>query len=81
MCMQENIEKQKAAISKMAAMDLPEVAGFEMLKEQMKLQKLDKESGSFGMSFRRRKRAKFVEIRWRIKTYSGIMNKTIIRED
>ena len=43
MCMQENIEKQKAAISKMAAMDLPEVAGFEMLKEQMKLQKLDKE--------------------------------------
>ena len=34
--MQENIEKQKAAISKMAAMDLPEVAGFEMLKEQMK---------------------------------------------
>ena len=41
--MQENIEKQKAAISKMAAMDLLEVAGFEMLKEQMKLQKLDKE--------------------------------------
>lgn len=33
------------------------------------------------MSFRRRKRAKFVEIRWRIKTDSGIMNKTIIRED
>lgn len=41
--MQENIEKQKAAISKMAAMDLLEVAGFEMLKEQMKWQKLDKE--------------------------------------
>ena len=41
--MQENIEKQKAAISKMAAMDLPEVAGFEMLEGQMKLQKLNKE--------------------------------------
>ena len=66
MRMQENIEKQKAAISKMAAMDLPEVAGFEMLKEQMKLQKLDKE---------------IVKNRLRIKTDSGIMNKTIIRED
>ena len=43
MRMQENIEKQKAAISKMAAMELPEVAGFEMLEGQMKLQKLNKE--------------------------------------
>ena len=41
--MQENIEKQKAAVSKIAAVDLPEVAGFEMLEGQMKLQKLDKE--------------------------------------
>ncbi len=41
--MQDNIEKQKAAVSKMAAVDLPEVAGFEMLEGQMKLQKLNKE--------------------------------------
>lgn len=41
--MQDNIEKQKAAVSKMAQVELPEVAGFEMLEEQMKLQKLNKE--------------------------------------
>lgn len=41
--MQENIEKQKVAVSKIAAVDLPEVAGFEMLEGQMKLQKLNKE--------------------------------------
>lgn len=41
--MQENIEKQKAAVSKMAQVDLREVAGFEMLEGQMKLQKLNKE--------------------------------------
>ncbi len=41
--MQDNIEKQKAAVSKMAQVDLPEVAGFEMLEGQMKLQKLNKE--------------------------------------
>lgn len=40
--MQENIEKQKSAVSKMADTDLPEVAGFEMLEGQMKLQKLNK---------------------------------------
>lgn len=38
-----NIEKQKAAVSKMAQVDLPEVAGFEMLEGQMKMQKLNKE--------------------------------------
>lgn len=41
--MQDNIKKQKAAISKMAQVVLPEVAGFEMPEEQMKLQKLNKE--------------------------------------
>ena len=41
--MSENIEKQKAAVSKMATVDLLEVAGFEMLEGQMKLQKLNKE--------------------------------------
>ena len=41
--MQDNIEKQKAAVSKMATVDLPEVAVFEMLEGQMKLQKLNKE--------------------------------------
>ena len=41
--MQKNIEKQKAAVSKMAQVDLPEVVGFEMLEGQMKLQKLNKE--------------------------------------
>lgn len=40
---QDNIEKQKAAVSKMAQMDLLEVASFEMLEGQMKLQKLNKE--------------------------------------
>ena len=34
---------EKAAICKMAQVDLPEVAGFEMLEGQMKLQKLNKE--------------------------------------
>ena len=38
-----NIEKQKAAVSKMAQVDLPEVAGFEMLEGQMKLEKMNKE--------------------------------------
>ena len=42
-CMQDNIEKQKAVVSKMAQVDRPEVAGFEMLEGQMKLQKLNKE--------------------------------------
>ena len=41
--MQGNIEKQKAAVSKMATVDLPEVVGFEMLEWQMKLKKLNKE--------------------------------------
>ena len=41
--MQDNIEKQKTAVNKMAQVDLPEVAGFEMLEGQMKLQKLNKE--------------------------------------
>ena len=41
--MQDNIEKQKAEVSKMAQVDLPEVAGFEMPEGQMKLQKLNKE--------------------------------------
>ena len=41
--MKQNIEKQKAGVSKMAQVDLPEVAGFEMLEGQMKLQKLNKE--------------------------------------
>ncbi len=43
MRMQENIEKQKVAVGKLATVDLPEVAGFEMLEGQMKLQKLNKE--------------------------------------
>lgn len=41
--MQDNIEKQKAAVSKLAQVDMPEVAGFEMPEGQMKLQKLNKE--------------------------------------
>lgn len=41
--MQGNIENQEAAVRKMAAVDLPEVAGFEMLEGLMKLQKLNKE--------------------------------------
>ncbi len=43
MRMQDNIEKQKEAVGKMAQVDLPKVAGFEMLEGQMKLQKLNKE--------------------------------------
>ena len=31
--MQANIEKQKVAVSKMAQVELPEVAGFEMLED------------------------------------------------
>lgn len=39
MRMQENIKKQKVAVSKMAQVELPEVDGFEMLEGQMKLNK------------------------------------------
>lgn len=42
-CMQENIEKQKAAVSKMADVDVPEVAGLEMLGGQLKLTGLNRE--------------------------------------
>ena len=42
-CMQENIEKQKAAVSKMADVDVPEVAGLEMLEGQLKLTGLNRE--------------------------------------
>ena len=41
--MHDNIEKNKAAVGKMAQMYLPEVVGFEMLEGQMKMQKLNKE--------------------------------------
>lgn len=41
--MQDNVEKQKDAVSKMATVDLSEVAGYEMLDGQMKLQKLNRE--------------------------------------
>ena len=40
--MQDNIEKQKVAVGKMAQMYLPEVVGFEMLEGQIKMQKLNK---------------------------------------
>ena len=42
-CMQENIEKQMAAVTKMADMDVPEVAGLEMLEGQLKLTGLNRE--------------------------------------
>ena len=75
MCMQENIEKQKAAISKMAAMDLPEVAGFEMLKEQMKLQKLDKEIVDAFVAEIVVHAKDRVEIKWKFKDEFGEVGK------
>ena len=42
-CMRENIEKQKTAVSKMADVDVPEVAGLEMLEGQLKLTGLNRE--------------------------------------
>ena len=39
----ENIEKQKTAVSKMADVDVPEVAGLEMLEGQLKLTGLNRE--------------------------------------
>lgn len=41
--LRENIEKQKAAVSKLAVMDVPEIPGFEMLEGQIKRQKLNRE--------------------------------------
>lgn len=41
--LQENIEKQMAAVSKMADMDVPEVAGLEMLEGQLKLTGLNRD--------------------------------------
>lgn len=40
---QKIIEKKKVAVGKMAVADVPKVAGFELLKGEMKLQKLNKE--------------------------------------
>lgn len=39
----ENIEKQRAAVTKMADVDVPEVAGLEMLEGQLKLTGLNRE--------------------------------------
>lgn len=41
--LQENIEKQKAAVTKMTDVDVPEVAGLEMLDGQLKLTGLNRE--------------------------------------
>ena len=41
--LQENIEKQRAAVTKMADVDVPEVAGLEMLEGQLKLTGLNRE--------------------------------------
>ena len=41
--LQENIEKQMAAVTKMADMDVPEVAGLEMLEGQLKLTGLNRD--------------------------------------
>lgn len=41
--LRENIEKQKAAVSKLAVMDVPEILGFEMLEGRIKRQKLNRE--------------------------------------
>lgn len=41
--LQENIEKQRAAIAKMTDVDVPEVAGLEMLEGQLKLTGLNRE--------------------------------------
>lgn len=41
--MQESIEKQKVAVSKLADMEVPEVAGIEMLEGKMELQKLSRD--------------------------------------
>lgn len=42
--MQKNVDKQNVAVSKMVAVDLMKVAGFEMLDGQMKLQKLNRDT-------------------------------------
>ena len=41
--LQENIEKQMAAVTKMTDVDMPEVAGLEMLEGQLKLTGLNRE--------------------------------------
>ena len=41
--LQENIEKQMAAVTKMADVDVPEVAGLELLEGQLKLTGLNRE--------------------------------------
>lgn len=41
--LQENIEKQRAAVTRMTDVDVPEVAGLEMLEGQMKLTELNRE--------------------------------------
>ena len=41
--LRENIEKQRAAVTKMADVDVPEVAGLEMLEGQLKLTGLNRE--------------------------------------
>ena len=41
--LQENIEKQRAAVTKMADVDVPEAAGLEMLEGKLKLTGLNRE--------------------------------------
>ena len=41
--LQENIEKQRTVVAKMADVDVPEVAGLEMLEGQLKLTGLNRE--------------------------------------
>lgn len=42
-CLQENMEKQRAAVFKMSDGEVPEVPGLEMMEGQIKLKKLNKE--------------------------------------
>ena len=73
--LQENIEKQRAAVTKMADVDVPEVAGLEMLGGQLKLTGLNREMvGAFVEEIVVYAKDR-VEIKWKFKDEFGEMGK------
>ena len=73
--LQENIEKQRAAVTKMADVDVPEVAGLEMLEGQLKLTGLNREMVDVFVEKIVVYAQDRVEIKWKFKDEFGEVGK------
>ena len=73
--LQENIEKQMAAVTKMADMDVPEVAGLEMLEGQLKLTGLNRDMGGAFVEEIVVYARDRIEIKWKFKDEFGEVGK------